>query len=662
MPGTMSVGGLASGLDTNSIISKIMDYARLPQKNMQADKVIAQTKLAAWQGVNTRVLALQTQCDSIADLADFKVSTLTSSDESIISGSATSSAATGTYNLKVTQRAQVHQVTANQSYASLSEAVGTGTLNFSFASDATKNFSVEIDSANNTLSGIRDAINRADEGVKAVIINTGAASNPQYKLLLTGTDSGADSQFTVSAPFDGWDEPTDWTVTQAGQNALIKFGEGANAIDIEKSSNVVTDLIPGVTLNIGTPDPEKTVKIEIGRDTDTIQKSIESFVEQYNSFIDEMTTQFKYNTDTQETGTLFGDYQLQMVQQSISSAVGNVVAGLERGANALASIGITHGTDGKLVIDSGDLSDALEDNLDNVAKIFGANVNSNSSYVSFAAATSTTRPSGNAQWQVEVTRAATRSQVTASVAMSETLGADEKLTVGGEDVQLTAGMNIDDVIAAINAVSNDSGVTAFASGADGTGTGSYITFRSVRYGASNNFSLRSNRSLNAGDSTGIGTVIVAPNIPGGENGTGIYGSSGLDVAGKINGVEATGSGQVLTAKFGDNSTNPANGLSLVVTANAPMSTSVQYTKGIGSTLRDMLSSMTASSGIIGQAQQSLNTQMSDLDKMIADEEIKMTSKQEQLYTKFNAMETQLSKLQGQGSYIASMLSSSSSSD
>ncbi|MHB9037473.1 MAG: flagellar filament capping protein FliD [Armatimonadota bacterium] len=660
MPGTMSVGGLASGLQTDQIISKIMEYARLPQKNMQADQLIAKSKLVAWQEINTRVMALKTSVNSVADTIDFKLNSITSSDTDILTASATADAAPGTYYLKVTQRAQVHQVASNNTYATTNDVIGTGTVSFAFTNDATKNFSVNIDSNNNTLSGLRDAINHADKGVQAVIVNSGSSTTPQYQLLLTTADSGTNSAFTVSNTLAGGTAPDLTRVVQQGIDAQITFGQGAGALSVTKSSNTITDLIPGVTLNIASADASKTIKLDVTRDTESIKKSIQGFVDQYNSFSDSIKTNFKFDTKTNETGTLFGDYQLQMVQQDIASTVGNIVTGLNSQYNALASIGITRDTDGHLAINDKTLSDALANNLDDVSRVFGADLNSDSTYVSYAASTSSTQSSGNTKWSVNVTQAARRSQVTAGVAMSAPLGADEKLTINGKEVFLTSGMTLDNVITAINAKSNESGVTAVRTGADGTGTGDFLTLRRMRYGSSTNFSVLSTVSNASAGTTGVGNVLIAPNVPAGQNGLGV-GLLGLDVEGTINGLACTGSGQILTAKPPDSSTNAAKGLSLVVTADAPMATNVQFTKGIGSSLRDLLSTMTSSKGIVTQAQESLNTRISNLTDLIADNEVSMQTKQEQLYAKFTAMESQMSKLQGQGNYISSMLSSNSSS-
>ena len=669
MSGSMSISGISSGLDTDSIIEKMMEYYSKNKEAIEADKAVAETQLTVWQSLSVSVLALNTACGSIADAADFQTNVTSSSNESILKASASSSAKTGTYYLSVKQLAQVHQVACAETntYSSTNDVVGTGTVSFTFANDPTKDFTVTIDENNNTLSGLCSAINKADKGIQASMINIGTESSPKYQLLLTSEESGEDSQFSVSTDLTGGTAPDLSRVVQEGQNALISFGSGENAIEVEKSTNKVTDLISGVTLNLESADSSKMVTVSVSRDTDTIESAISDFVDQYNSLMSAIAEQFTYDADSEESGTLFGDYKLQVVQQDIMSAISGIVSGLESDFTSLSAIGITHDEDGYLQIDDETLSEALEENPDAVGRLFSAGMDSDSTYVTYAASTSNTKATGN-DWAVNITQPATQAWVTSGTEMSSTLGADETLTVKGTDIQLQAGWDIDRVVQEINSYSSTTGVTVSATGADGTGTGNYLTFKSVRYGSSASFTLKSNvsydQSYEEGCCTGIGTILISPTSTDGEKGSEDpefigYGAAGNDVAGTVNGATCTGSGQILTVKD-DN--NDANGLSLVITGSSALTTSVTFTQGIGDKLRALLNEMTSSTGIITQAEDTLNTKISDYEDQIADEEERITNKQDQLYEKFNEMEAKLSELKSQGDQIEAFFSDDSSDD
>lgn len=654
----MSVSGISSGLQTDDIISKIMEYARAPQNKLQSDKAAANLRLTAWQDINTRVLALRLKANSIADAADFQAMTVTSSNDDILTGSASSSASPGSYYITVTSRAQCHQVASQAgAYASVNDVVGTGDVSITLA-DGTA-FTVTLNSNNNTLSGLRDAINKADKGVKASIVNSGTSSTPDYRLVLTSQSSGTAHRMTtiVTSGLSGGTAPGFDLIdpVQAAADAIIEVGEGAGKITVTKDSNIITDFIPGLTINIASADAGEAVRVDVVRDTEAIKTAIRNFVTQYNDLADAIDAQFDYDTQTGKSGSLMGDYQLQNVQMQIESALSSVVAGLSGNYTSLPSVGITQDTGGHLVIDDSQLSRALESDPDGVTRLFSAGMDSDSSYITFLSATSATQPSGSAGWLVHITQAARRAQVTSAGAFSHALDASETVTVNGKAILLTAGTTIDDAIVEINRYSAQTGVMALRTAADGTGTGDYLTFRRTQYGSAYTISVVSNRSAASGYNTGVGNELITEVDFDGEIGTG-QGMAGLDVAGTIDGEVATGKGQTLSLKS-TTSTSSANGISISCTALTAMDpVKVIYTKGVGATLRDLLSDMTSVGGAIASAQSGINDLISDLDDSIADMETRLADQETRLYTQFNAMEAQLAKLQQQGNYLAAQLS------
>lgn len=669
MAGTMSIGGLISGLQTSDIISKIMEIARRPQTQLKTDKTDAQLRLSIWQDLNTRILALKTAADTIAVPGAFANCQANSSDLTVLQATAGTSAVPGTYYLTVKSRAQSHQIAGlcpgspAAPFTSPTADIGTGKVSFTFAADPTKSFDVTIDSTNNTLTGLRDAINRANKSVRASIINTGTASSPSYQLILSSTTTGEAARFTVSA------DPTilvDFsTVIQQGSDAEIQLGsggEGATPITVKKDTNTITDLIPGVTLNVINPAPDAAVKLEIVRGTNVIKDSIQKFVQQYNDLSDAIAAQFKYDAASGTSGALMGNWDLQTVQIALSSVVGGTVEGVDRRFSALATIGITQDTQGHLQIDDAVLTKAIDNNLTDVSRLFAADLTSDSAYVSYLSSSSSTRPSPTTGWSVVITQAARQAQVTAGVAMTGTLDTDEVLTIYSDSsrastatpISLSRGWTLSRVIAEINTYSDRTGVAAVATKADGTVSSNpeenvYLTLRSVRYGSTANVYAFSNVSNSTGSTSGLGKKLVTISDPGGESGTGV-GLAGLDVAGTINGEACKGTGQMLTANPAD-SNSAIKGLSLLITSTSPMSTKVYFTKGIGTLLRDTLVSMTSLTGIVTAAQNSINTEISDLDKRIADMEERLNTQEEKLWKQFNNLESQLAKLQDQGNYL-----------
>lgn len=668
MAGTMSIGGLISGLQTSDIISKIMEIARRPQTQLKADKTGAQLRLSIWQDLNTRILALKTAVDTIAVPGAFANCQANSSDLTVLQATAGTGAVPGTYYLTVKSRAQSHQIAAlcpgspAEPFSSATAEIGTGNVTFNFADDPTKSFTVSIDGTNNTLTGLRDAINRANKSVRVSVINTGTASTPAYQLVLSSTTTGQASQFTVSA------DPTilvDFsTVIQQGTDAEIQLGggEGATPITVKKDTNTITDLIPGVTLSVMNPAADKTIKLEIVRGTNVIKDSIQRFVQQYNDLSDAIAAQFKYDAAGGTSGALMGNWDLQTVQSTLSSVIGGTVQGVNKRFSALATIGITQDTQGHLQIDDATLTNALNNNLADVSRLFAADLTSDSTYITYLSSSSSTQPSPTTGWNVVITQAARQAQITAAVPMTGTLDTDETLTIYSDPskaasttpISLSSGWTLSRVIAEINAYSDRTGVAAVATTSDGTVSSdpdenTYLTLRSVRYGSTANIYAFSNVSNSSGSTSGLGKKLVTVSDPSGESGTGVA-LAGLDVAGTINGEACKGTGQMLTTSPAD-SNSAVKGLSLLVTATAPMSTKVYFTKGIATLLRDTLVSMTSLTGIVTAAQDSINTEISDLDKRIADMEERLKTQEEKLWKQFNNLESQLAKLQDQGAYL-----------
>ncbi|NLN75979.1 MAG: flagellar filament capping protein FliD [Armatimonadetes bacterium] len=666
MAGTSSINGLISGLRTDEIVTKMMELAKRPQTKLQTDKTDAQLRLSTWQNLNVRIMALKSKVDSLAVSNAFENCQANSSDLSVLQATAGVGASPGTYFLKVINRAQGHQVAGAASgesatpFTSAGAVIGTGNVSFSFDNDHTKDFTVKIDTANNTLTGLRDSINRENKGIQASIINTGSTSSPAYQLLLTCSETGEISQFTVDADesigidFSG--------VIQKGTDAEIQFGgggDGSNPITVKKSSNTITDLIAGVTLNIVNHAPDKTIKLEVVRGTSVIKNSIQEFVAQYNDLADAISEQFAYDPATNITQPLMGSWDLQQVQMTLNSLIGSVVTGVEKQFSALATLGITLDSSGHLQIDEAALNKALESNLQDVSRLFASDLRSDSSHISMLSSSAETQPASLNGWEVNITQAARQAQVTAAGAFASSLNADETLTIytnssSSANIALKQRWSLDRVISEINKYADKTQATAIATRADGSVSADpnenvYLSIRSVRYGGDADVNVYSSTDINVGNTTGFGNVVVTSQEPGAGSGL-----RALDVVGTINGEACTGKGQILTAEP-NNPKSSIKGLTLLITSSSAMVSKVYFTKGIATSLRDSLVDMTSSNGTVTKAQDALTETMSDIDKNIADIAERLRIQEDKLYTQFNAMEAQLARLQQQGQYLTQQI-------
>lgn len=659
MAGTSSISGVISGMKTDEIISKLMDLEKAPITRMQAKQATLKTQLAAWQDANTRLLALKVKADALMNPGTFTSSSFISSDESMVTGSADKTAAVGTYFLKVLNLAQTHQV-STQGYADISNSrVGSGSITIQVGSGEAK--TITIDSSNNTLAGLRDAINRSNAGVTAAIINDGDSSNP-YRLLITSKTSGSVGHITITASLDDGTTPIISTI-QSDQDALIRLGEGDTAITVTKPSNTIADLIPGMTLNLKSADPNKTVTINSIRDIESAKKAIRDFVDQYNNLMDFMNAQFSFDTETNTSGTLFSDSSLMSLQSSLRSMISVPLSGTDQSIKLLSQIGITSTSNDMLSINETELDNALSQNIDQVMKLFANTGESSNIAIEYISSSNKTKSSDVNGYKVNITRPATQARITAGVAQSDVLANSELLTINGFSIDLNAGMTQTQVISAINALSAKTGVMASATNADGSGSGNYLTLTSIGYGSAQVITAISSRS-NGGtaptnDTSGIGVIAVSQSSAAGESGMGT-GAAGVDVAGTINGEPATGKGQELTG----NSDNPNTAdLKIRVMATVPGDYgTIRYTKGIASSFSGFINSMVDSStGVVASAQQFIQSQIDSMTSDITDMQARIDIKQQRLEVQFAAMESALSKLQSQGEYLTAQITAMSNS-
>lgn len=275
--------------------------------------------------------------------------------------------------------------------------------------------------------------------------------------IVANNDNGGKLDFgTVSATTEGYTMEV-----QSGQDANITIDGTA----ITSSSNIIDDVIAGVTLNLLTVESEKTVNLTISRDYDTTKSSVQGLLDAYNDVLADINEQFYYDEDTQSAGILQGDSTLSSIRSSLQSIVINAITGLPSTMNALSLIGITSLVDysdpknnGMLYIDNDDFMDALEDNFNALRRIFVAEGSTTDGDVQYIAHTNDTVAG---DYEVNITQAAEQAQETGNVVLTNGIG-DEKIetitiTQGGKTAAVTLydhtgenGSSIDSIVNAIN--------------------------------------------------------------------------------------------------------------------------------------------------------------------------------------------------------------------
>ncbi len=367
---SISSPGIASGLDVNGIISKLMQLEQQPLTTLSTKEANYNAKLTAYGSIKGALSSLQTAAAALAATTTFSSKSVAVSDAAVVTASASSLAAAGSYTLSVTQLAKFHTLRSTTGYATTADTFNTGTLAITIGGGSAVN--ITIDSSNNTLAGIRQAINDAHAGVTATILNDGTTN----RLVLTSTTSGAVGSIAVAVTDSGGGgtnllsglDSASLLQTQPADNALFNI----NGIDISRSSNTVTDAIEGLTFKLtkGTLAAPGTSTLTIVPDTDAITSAINTFVQGYNNAVNLLKTNSSFNVATKTAAILNGDSTVRSLQSQLSDLVHTSVTGIASGISTLSDIGIAVQKDGTLAIDSTKLAAALADPNKDVTALF----------------------------------------------------------------------------------------------------------------------------------------------------------------------------------------------------------------------------------------------------------------------------------------------------
>ena len=372
--GTVITSGIGSGLDIQGLVAQLVAAEGQPETvRLNTQEARLQSKLSAVGSLTSALDALQTSLDSISDPDSFRGRTVGLSSPDFVAATATSSAAPASYAVEVQQLAAAQRL-VSAPVATPDTVIGTGTLTLSIGGAA---FSVDIDAGNNTLTGIKDAINGAADntGIVATIV-TGVAG---AQLILTGTETGAANQIVVTASggdgglvpltYDPGNGITNLTELEAAVDASVLI-EG---ILVTSATNTIADAIEGVEISLlDVNAPGETTILSVDFDRASAKNAVGKFVEAYNGLIDLVTEATRYDADSGTAGPLLGDAGLRNILFQLRREMGRIGVAAPGAFGTLSEIGITTELDGKLSVDDGALETALETSLDGVVDFFSA--------------------------------------------------------------------------------------------------------------------------------------------------------------------------------------------------------------------------------------------------------------------------------------------------
>lgn len=655
----MVIGG--ANLDVNGIVGQLMSLEQRPVAMLNKKEAAYQAKISAYGNVSSALSGFQTSVQDLTKLEKFHSQKATSSDATVFSASANQKAASGTHSLNISSLAQTQKLAAAGQSSDVTN-IGSGSpskLTFDFGSisggtlDASSgkykdasfipsgqgSKTVTIDASNNTLQGIRDAINAAKMGVTASVINDGSAT--PFKLTLSPTSIGASNSLKISVAgeeaissllaHDPGDKQN-LAQTATAQNAVFTV----NGVTINKAGNSVTDVIPGVTLELLKTTTTPTT-LTIANDSSAITSSVQSFVKGYNDLNKTLQDMSSYNAVTKQGAVLQGDSTLRVLQSQIRSVLNAPISNSGGAYTNLSQIGITLQKDSTMALDTTKLSAAISKNPNDVASLFATVGTASDSLLSYSAAATNA-----GTYPVNVSKLASKGSMggceeveTLVIETGENDGLEVSVNGVSASITLAAGTYTEDSLAT-EIQSKINGASTLSS------AGRSVSVIHDQYGylvTSNTFGAKSSVDI-----TGTGALNLFGKTP-------VY-TAGTDVEGTINGSPAAGSGQTLTATAG-----AALGLKVDVSGGAVGERGkISYSQGYAHTLNTLITSVLAKDGQLESRKSGINSSIKEIDNRRETLIQRLPLQEARFRKQYSSLETSLSNMNKTSNYLNQQLS------
>lgn len=381
---SVSAPGLGSGLDVSGIVNDLIaaegDNKTLLLTNKRAS---TEQKISAFGALKSALSSFQTANNSLTDSSSFKTTDVSSANKDLFTVSASGEPEPGDFDIEVRALAEAQKL-LSPGYTNNSSPVGTGSLTISVG---VTSFSVNISSENNTLEGIRDAINDAsdNQGVRATIltVDDGTGTGTVSKLVFTSEKTGTANSLTITTiDDDGNNTDTSglsnlvYDPSGTGTTNTTEINEAVNAdvyIDGQRvisSTNEVVDAIEGVTIDLVKAEVGTTAKLSINTNTDNISSSVNSFINSYNALISNMNDMTDLDIENSTAGILLGDTTLLNIRSSLQREISATSLGLSSSFTSLVDIGVTTKSDGSLELDTEKFNAALEEDFEAISELF----------------------------------------------------------------------------------------------------------------------------------------------------------------------------------------------------------------------------------------------------------------------------------------------------
>ncbi len=357
MPG-ISFSGLASGLDTGSIVDQLVALERAPIRQLETRKRQTSTQISTVSDLVSKLTALKEKGDALKEPSDIRAFKATSTDEAAVKVASSGSAQPGVYNVRVQQLAR-GETTVSDAFASDSAGIA-GSGSFTLTMGNGEEVSIDYDSSH-SLSGIATLINDSGAPVAASVLFDGS----QYQLMVSSTATGSDAAISFGASSLGLEKAANEKV--AAQNAVIEL----NGITVSRASNTMSDVLAGVTLTVAkqTAATDPPAVVTVASDAGAVKDKLQSFVDAYNGVVDLLNRELSYTGTAKGQESLFSDSTLQGLQRTLRSQFTEQMSH-NGGSIRLGDIGFKLDNVGRMSLDATKLEEVLANDSEAIENAF----------------------------------------------------------------------------------------------------------------------------------------------------------------------------------------------------------------------------------------------------------------------------------------------------
>ncbi|MBU8870697.1 MAG: flagellar filament capping protein FliD [Gemmatimonadales bacterium] len=350
---TVSFSGLATGLDTGSIVAQLVELKRAPIYRLEANMLGFQNQMKALDTLKSKLVALQEAAQNLDTANEFNALTASSNDEDFLTVTAGSDAAPGNYTIEI-QSLATAQKDVSQGYDSLNDSVGSGIMSFT-VDEETIDLNLE---GFNSLESLKNEINNNVAGVSASIVFDGSDTGG-YHLVLSSSQAGSDGAFSVDVSgLSGGITPILESKDPAADAVLLVDGITVSA------SNSSDEIISGLTLDLHDAEIGKEIQVKVEVDSAGIAENVGTFVNAYNDLFSFIEAAKKPD------GDLYNNPSLRSVANSMENIFTSSLEGGLGSISLFSQVGITRGEGRLLTFDEGDFLEALKDDFGGVRDFF----------------------------------------------------------------------------------------------------------------------------------------------------------------------------------------------------------------------------------------------------------------------------------------------------